>query len=84
MLFVIIEEQKYKAYTYNVAGFAMMTPLGKIVLDYYEILQMTGPIVFVINFLVSIFLFIAGLTFIELGRSILDEKRRHFNANRSS
>ena len=75
MLFVITEEQRYKAYTYNIAGFALMTPVGKIVLNYMEIFKETGPIMFIINSLVALFLFTLGLTFIEIGRSILYIKR---------
>ncbi len=69
---MITEEQKYKAYTYNIAGFALMTPLGKIVIDYIEIFKEVGPIMFGINLFIAFLLFLAGLTFIDMGRSILD------------
>ena len=84
MLFVITEEQKYRAYTFNIAGFAMMTPLGKVVLDYVPIFRELGLGWFIFNVLLSLFLFIAGLTFIEHGRNMLEERRRYIDANKSS
>ena len=83
--FVITEEQKYKAYTLNFAGFAMMTPLGKVVLDYVSVFRELGLGWFIFNVLLSLFLFITGLTFVDHGRSILVGKRRYTNAaDRSS
>ena len=82
--FVITEEQKYKAYTYNITGFALMSPLGKVFLNYISLFKEIGPEWFIFNFLLSLFLFFVGLTFVDHGRSILREKRRYFNADRSS
>ena len=84
MLFVTTEEQRYKAYSFNIAGFAMMTPLGKIVLDYVPIFRELGLGWFVFNVFLSLFLFIAGLTFVEHGRTMLEERRRYIDANKSS
>lgn len=69
---MITEEQRYRAYTYNIAGFALMTPLGKVVMDYINIFKEIGLVMFVINLLIAFLLFLAGLTFIEIGRSILN------------
>ena len=71
---MITEEQKYRAYTLNIAGFALMTPFGKIVLDFAELIKNVGPGWFLAHVVVSIFLFVWGLTWIERGYSILDEK----------
>ena len=77
------DEQKYKAYTFNIAGFALMTPLGKVFLDYVSLFRELGLILFIINFIISLLLFIGGLTFVEHGRNILQERRKHPNADRS-
>lgn len=74
-MYVITEEQKYRAYTFNIAGFALMTPAGKVVLDFANIIKDLGYIGFFAYVLTSLLLFILGLTFIELGRSILNTRR---------
>ena len=74
---MITEEQKYKAYTYNIAGFALMTPLGKIVLDYAALFKQMDLYVFVFNSFLALLLFCCGLTSIEVGRRILDTRRRY-------
>ena len=82
---MITEERKYKAYTLNIAGFALMTPLGKVSLEYIHMFREFGPVWFIFNVLLSLFLFIAGLTFVDYGRNLLKEKRRYFDAtDRSS
>ena len=73
---MITEEQKYKAYVLSLAGFALMTPFGKLWIDFYEIIRNIGIGGFIIYTLICGCLFLAGLTFIEHGRSMLIEKRK--------
>jgi|GEM_PF-1751382 len=73
---MITEEQRYRAYTLSIAGFALMTPLGKVFLEYFYIFREYGPILFFINLVISALLFLAGLTFVDHGRSILSERRK--------
>lgn len=71
---VITEEQKYRAFTFNVAGFALMTPLGKVVLDFSDLIKNYGLDWFFAHIVISALLFLWGLTCIEKGRSILYRK----------
>ena len=71
---MITEEQRCRAYTINIAGFALMTPLGKIVLEYASLFKEMGLILFFLNVFISGILFIFGLTFVDHGRSILNER----------
>ena len=73
---MITEEEKYKAYTLNIAGFAVMTPLGKVVLDNIQLFRNVGAKWFLINLIIALGLFGFGLTLIELGRTILHRYRR--------
>lgn len=73
---MVTEERRYKAYTLNIAGFALMTPLGKVFLDYVGIFKEIGLGWFIFNFVFSVFFFLVGLTFVDRGRSILEERRR--------
>ena len=72
---MISEEDKYKAYTFNFAGFASITPFGKLVLENIKLFNDFGFAWFVIYCLASVFLLIAGLTFLEIGRSILCRRK---------
>ena len=69
---MISEDQQYRAEVFKIAGFALMTPLGRIVIDYIEIFKQIGPLMFGINLFIAFLLFLVGLTFIEMGRNILD------------
>ena len=73
---MITEEDKYRAYTFNFAGFAAMTPFGRIVIENVKLFNELGPLCFFINLVVSICLFVWGLTLVEQGRTILDKYRR--------
>ena len=78
---MISEEDKYKAYTFNIAGFAAMTPFGKIVLENVKLFYEIGPLALFINIIVGMILFVWGLTLIERGRTILykhDKKRKTY------
>lgn len=73
---MITEEQKYKAYILSIAGFALMTPFGKLWLDFYEIVRNIGIGGFVGYTLICGCLFLGGLILVEHGRSMLIEKRK--------
>ena len=72
---MITEEDKYRAYTYNVAAFAFMAPLGKIFLENIKLFNELGPVCFAISCLISLPLFIIGLTLLELGRRLLCRRK---------
>ena len=72
---MVAEEQKYRAYTYNIAGFALLTPLGKLILDPVAtatILEKFGPLIFVGYVSLCIILAIGGCRAVDIGRDILD------------
>ena len=73
---MITEEQKYKAYVLSVAGFALMTPFGRLWMDFYEIVRNIGVGGFFGYTLICTGLFVVGLILIEHGRSMLIEKRK--------
>jgi len=73
---VITEEQKYRAYTFNIAGFALMTPLARIVADPLATFKEYGLNGFIVFFIFCLFLFFAGIVFISIGRGILDTYRK--------
>ncbi len=72
-MLMITEEQKYRAYTFNLAGFALMTPFGKLVLDVLSIYREFEFNIFSIGYIIFCFvLVIVGLKSIAHGRDILD------------
>ena len=73
---MITEEEKYRAYTFDLVGFAVLTPFGRLVLENVKLFHELGLVWFLINLFGSICLFIWGLTLVEQGRSILDKSRR--------
>ena len=72
---MISEEDKYRAYTFNVAAFACMAPLGKMFLENVQLFYELGPINFALSCLISLPLFIFGLTLLELGRRLLCRRK---------
>ena len=72
---MISESEKYRAYTYNIAGFALLTPLGKLILDPITtamILEKFGLLIFAGYVSLCILLAIIGCRAIAIGRDILD------------
>jgi len=69
------KERDYRAWTFNISGFALMTPLGHIFMDpiyiFTKFMLIWGSIYF-ISCLIS---FICGLYLIEAGRDILYKRR---------
>ena len=70
--FVIDEIDKYLAYTFNVAGFALMTPLGKVVLEPVSTFNSFGLKGFVCYFIFCILLVFVGVLSILHGRDRLE------------
>ena len=69
------EGEKYRAYTYNIAGFALLTPLGKLILDPITtamILEKFGPLIFTGYVSLCILLAMTGFRAIAIGHDILD------------
>ena len=64
---MILEEDKYRAEVFKIAGFGLMTPFGKYIID----LLQTGIVNFRINpmvsFSVSFLLFILGVIILQRG-----------------
>ena len=71
MMKINIENKKYRASTFNIAGFALMPPLGAIAIDFVRLCKDIGPVWFVIQVGFSLWLFFVGLTFLEAGRNIM-------------
>lgn len=65
------DEQNYKARNFNIAGLAMMSPLGKFVLEPFEMFSRIGPIKSIFYIVICIILFIVGFILIDKGRDIL-------------
>jgi len=72
---VITEEQKYRAETSKIAGFALMTPIGRIVLDPL-LLEEFGFIGGIAYLMVAILLCLCGIVAVVKGCDILDINRR--------
>lgn len=71
MMSIDIENKKYRANTFNIAGFALMTPLGAIFIDFIRLFKDIGLIWFMVQLLISVLLFAVGLTCLEIGRNIM-------------
>ena len=73
---MVREQEKYVAYSFNIAGFALMTPLGKLILDALEIYNdFKFSIFFAFYVIFSLILGTLGLSAILFGRGILDSKK---------
>ncbi len=70
---MVSDEQLYRAYTFNVAGFALMTPFGKLILDVLSIYKEFEFNILSSGYIIFCFwLVIAGFRSIAHGRDILD------------
>lgn len=72
---MITKEEEYMARSYQIAGFALIAPLGRFFLDPFSMLNGTGSPMFNIFIIVSLALAFTGLVFIDKGRDILKLKR---------
>lgn len=69
---MVAENKKYTAYSYNIAGFALITPIGKIVLEPISTFNEFGLTPFIYYSVVCILLAIIGFCLVIHGRGILD------------
>ena len=75
-VFMVREQEKYVAYSFNIAGFALVSPLGKIILDALEIYEGFRLSWFFIGYIVfCTLLAIIGVWSIFYGRGILNLER---------
>ena len=72
MLSMVLERQKYSAYTFNVAGFALMSPMGRLFLQPLEVYKEYGIIMLIIYSIICFGLFLFGMILILKGFEILD------------
>lgn len=67
-----VEQQKYRANLFQFTGFALMTPLSKLLLDLFFVDIIKFNIKFLLLLLIAGFLFYFGLVFIVRGDKALE------------
>ena len=67
------EGEKYKAQTFNISGFALMSLFGKIMMQPLETFKEYRLIGFICYTIFCLLLFALGLYFIQKGYETLDE-----------
>jgi len=72
---MITELQKYRAQVFQILGFALMTPLGKFVLDLKDIKLENINLWFFLYLFISLFLTYLGIICIFKGEEKLEEYR---------
>jgi len=70
------KEDEYKAQSYQIVGFALMSPFGRICLQPTVVFNELGPFGFILYLGLSVLAFLVGFIFIDTGRVTLKEKRR--------
>ena len=67
--------QKYRATMFQLGGFALMSPLGKIILNALDFsLKDLFTVKFTIYFLIAFLLFCVGIIFMARGLNVLEGK----------
>ena len=69
------KERDYRSRTFNFGGFALMTPLGHLVIDPATLFDQFNIVGFFLYAIFCLVLFVMGFCFIEIGRDILYNKR---------
>ena len=69
------KEREYRSRTFNISGFALMTPLGHIFMDPIYIFTKFTLVWGCIYFISCFISFICGLYFIDTGHDILYKRR---------
>ncbi len=69
---MIHEELKFRAEIFKIAGFALMTPLGKVYLDFIPMLKTWGFLPFIIYVMISAALAITGIIIILRAWDLLE------------
>ncbi len=70
---MVNEGEKYRAQTFNISGFALMSLLGKILMQPFETYKEYGLLRFVCYTVFCLMLFIWGLFLIQKGYETIDE-----------
>ena len=64
--------QKYKAQFFQISGFALMSPLGKMVLNIFELKEITFSTIFFILFGIALVMFAGGIMLTARGLEHLE------------
>ena len=75
-MLMITELQKYQAQFFQVSGFCLMTPLGKLVLDFLDFKLSDIDIKFIFYLLLTLLLTFFGIILVIHGMEILEERRQ--------
>ena len=70
---MISEGEKYRAQSFNISGFALMSLFGRIVMQPLETFKEYGLIGFICYTITSIMFFIFGVILIQMGYEATDE-----------
>lgn len=71
------EYEKYRAEIFKIAGFAMLSPLGRFFLQPIEIIKEYGLVFSFLYFTFGCLLFYVGLLFITKGFEVLELEREN-------
>lgn len=66
--------QKYRAMTFQLAGFALMSPFGNLIIKAFELELLKMGLKLLIFILIYLLLFCGGIILITKGMSILEGK----------
>lgn len=69
---MIKEENRYKSDTLRITGIALMTPFGKMVIDFFSLRSQCNKFELIIYFFISLLLFMSGIIAIEKGREFTE------------
>lgn len=70
---MIAEYKSYQSEVFKISGFALMTPLGRFILNLIEVGVNYSIIQFFINAFIAFLLFILGIMAIQRGFEIVEE-----------
>lgn len=73
---MITDKDKYRAQCYQIGGFALMSPLGKTIMDLRSMSPGDYSFVFFVYCIGYITLFLCGMLLIDKGLYFLDEERK--------
>ena len=69
--FVVKENTKFRAETIRLGGIAFLAPIGKVVMDLFELIDQYGSLKFIVFFIYSLGLAYVGLVFIARSYDII-------------
>lgn len=71
---MVSEVQKYRANMFQIAGFGLTSPFGKVVLNFSEYKLLDMNLQFLLNLLLSLLLFVLGIMLLIKGMETLEER----------